>query len=80
MSTNSKDKILDLLSTHLGVDRDDVAEDDSFREDLHMNAVEIADFASVLEKNDLVISPEELTKLTTVGELLEFFETDEDIS
>ncbi len=46
----TKELIKKLLAEHIGVEPEDINDDDSFVEDLHMNPSEVADFAEKLEE------------------------------
>ena len=55
----------------MGVEVDDIQEDDSFFNDLHMSPIELTDFLTELGEKEVDTSQIDLTKMTTVGELLE---------
>lgn len=67
----NKDKILDVLAQILGADKDDFGLSDSFVDDLHMNTVELADLAQQLEDLGYNISPEDMSNIDTISDLLE---------
>ena len=68
---DKKSQIIKLLSEHIGVEPDDVSEDDSFLEDLHMNPTELSDFVHSLTSLDLDVSRLNLAEIETVSDLLE---------
>ncbi len=71
--TNStEEKIIEMLSQHLGVDVDDITPDDTFIEDLRMNSVSLSDFGSLLENEGFSITPESISDFNTVGDLIDF--------
>lgn len=68
---DKKSQIIKLLSEHIGVEPEDINEDDSFLEDLHMNPTELSDFVHSLSSLDLDVSRLNLTEMETVADLLE---------
>ncbi len=64
-------KVLTLLSNHLGVEAEDITPDDSFVDDLHMSKVDLADFAHTLTDANLEISPEDINNYDTVEDLID---------
>lgn len=69
--TVTSDKILNLLATHLGVDKDDIGLEDTFSE-LNMSSIDLADFAHTLNGEGYDITPEEIAVFKTPAELAEF--------
>jgi len=72
-------KINKLLANHLGVEPEDIENDDSLSEDLHMTAVELTDFVHVLEKEGYPLSEIDYTELDTVGDLIDSISSHEEI-
>ena len=68
---DKKAQIIKLLSENIGVEPEDVAEDDAFFEDLHMNPMELSDFIHSLEPLNYDISHLNLAEVETVSDLLE---------
>ena len=68
---NNAKIVIELLASHLGVEPDDVSEEDSLTTDLHMQVTDMSDFLSLLEGNDINTSRIDLTEIDTVGELIE---------
>ncbi|OGM28427.1 hypothetical protein A2962_04700 [Candidatus Woesebacteria bacterium RIFCSPLOWO2_01_FULL_39_61] len=66
-----KTQIKKLLSEYLGVEPDDIDEEDSLVADLHMKPTDLTDFVEILDTRGLDISKLELTEIETVGELIE---------
>ncbi len=64
-------KIKSLLAEHIGVDADDIKDEDSFSEDLHMGPMELVDFTEALKKIGFDTSAIDFSTIDTVGELLE---------
>jgi len=72
-------KIKKLLANQLGVEPDDIENDDSLSEDLHMTAVELADLNHLLEKEGYLLSETDFTELETVGDLIDSISSHEEI-
>src|SRR3989338_10565183 len=66
-----KTQIKKLLSEYLGVEPDDIDEEDSLVADLPMKPTDLTDFVEILDTRGLDISKLELTEIETVGELIE---------
>jgi acyl carrier protein len=66
-----KNQIIARLAEHIGVEPDDINEDDFFLEDLHMNATEMSDFVHSLTDLGFDVSKLDLASLETVSDLLE---------
>lgn len=66
-----KDKLKKLLAQTIGVEPEDINDDDSFLTDLHMSASELSDFVHSLETEGFDISSVDLTATETVEDLLE---------
>lgn len=69
MDKNSQ--IIKKLAEHIGVEPEDIDEDDAFLTDLHMNPAELSDFVHSLISLDLDINRLNLTEIETVSDLLE---------
>lgn len=72
-------KIIKLLADNLGVETEDISEDDSFSDDLHMSPDKLADFVESLASSDFDISNLTLEEIETVGDLAEMLSSHEDI-
>jgi acyl carrier protein len=70
MSDDTKKIIIDTLSEHLGVEPDDINDDDSFEEDLNMRAVEISDFIQALNTKGIETDKVDLKEIETVTDLI----------
>jgi acyl carrier protein len=75
MKITEADKIVSIvkstLAEHIGVDTEDIEEDDSFVEDLHMNPTDLSDFIAKLETEGVEVSEPDFTDSETVGEFIE---------
>lgn len=68
---NSIKKLKQILSDQLGIDPEDVKEDDRLVEDLHMRAPEITDLVEALSNEGFKTTDLELTEIETVTDLYE---------
>lgn len=68
---DKKSQIIKKLAEHIGVEPEDIDNDDAFLTDLHMNPTELSDFVHSLTSLDLDISRLNLTEIETVSDLLE---------
>lgn len=64
-------EIKSLLAEHIGVEAEDIKDEDSFSIDLHMGPAELVDFSENLKKMGLDMSQIDFSTTETVGELLE---------
>lgn len=74
------DKIKELLASHIGVEPEDIDNDDFFQEDLHMTPTDLADFAQSLENQSFHTSKIDFNEIETVGDLIEILNSQEDFS
>jgi len=72
-------KIKELLVNFIGVEQDDISEDDILTEDLHMTPADLSDFVHILEKEGFATSNLDFTELETVGDLIESLSSHEEI-
>jgi hypothetical protein len=59
------------LSNFLGVDTEDIEDDSSLTEDLHMKATDLTDFMEILTRMDMETSNIDLSETETFLELVE---------
>ncbi len=64
-------KIKPRLAEIIGVDEDDIKDDDMLIDDLHMSASDISDFFHELESDGLNIGKVDFNEILTVDDLLE---------
>jgi len=64
-------KVKDLLAQYIGVEVDDIDNDDSFISDLHMKPTDITDFIEILAENGIDVSKINLSDIDTVDDLIE---------
>jgi len=65
------EKIKLLLAEQLGLNSDDISNEDSLIEDLHMSPADLTDFLETLSAKNADTSAVDLTEIETVEELLE---------
>ena len=68
---DKKSQIIKRLAEHIGVEPEDIDEDDAFLSDLHMNPTELSDFVHSLTSLDLDVSHLNLAEIETIADLLE---------
>jgi acyl carrier protein len=68
-------KLTDLLVDELGIERDAIAHDASFEEDLDVDSLGVVELLMALEDNfGVKIPDEEAEQITTVGEAVDLVE------
>lgn len=63
--------VKELLAQHLGIEPEDINDEDSLTDDLHMSAPELVDFMESLREEEINSSSLDLPSLETVGDLVE---------
>ena len=69
-----KHDIILLLCNHLGLEVDDVSEDDSLKEDLRMGPTVLTDFVEALSQGGYDTTKIDLERVETVGDLIDSLE------
>lgn len=64
-------KIKETLAKQLGVEPDDIEEDDTFKVDLHMNPVDLTDFAHSLGKLGINSESLDFNEIESLADLFE---------
>lgn len=59
------------LADFLGADMEDIEDDTTLREDLHMDPANMTDFMAILTKAGMDVEGIDLTEIETFGELVE---------
>ena len=73
MTVNIEDKVKDIISEKLGVDRSKVVESASFANDLGADSLDIVEFVMAVEKEFKISIPDDAaTQLLTVGAAIEY--------
>ena len=68
---NLIDQVKEILAAHIGVEPEDIHEEDLLAEDLHMSAYDISDFLTLLGDNGFEIKEIELTNIETVSDIVD---------
>ena len=80
-TTNMENKIekliKQLLADHLGIDVDEIANEDSFIDNLGMGAADLSDFFELLSKKGLDTENLDFPELETVADLIENLSSEE---
>ncbi len=71
LPTLTETSVKELLAEQIGVDTEDLKDEDAFIEDLHMTNADLTDFGQKLEARGANISELDFSALETVGELTE---------
>jgi acyl carrier protein len=66
-----KNKLKELLANHLGVEVEDINDDDSFSQDLHTSPLDLADFVNGLTEYGFDTSKVKLNEIETFEDLAE---------
>jgi len=69
--------IKNILALQIGVDPEDIKDEDTFSEDLHMTATDLADFVENLRKKNIDTSNMNITSIKTVSDLVEALSSEE---
>lgn len=72
-------KVKRLLAESLGVEVEDISEDDYFVEDLHMAPAQLSDFVDLLGNQGFETSRLEIAELENVQELIEALSSHEEL-
>ncbi len=70
---------LELLSSQVGVEEDDILPEYSFSDDLHMSPASLTDFIESLSDLGIDTSSLDMTEIDTVGDFIEYIESTQPI-
>ena len=76
-NTKTKEAIIKLLAEELGVEPEDIKEDDSLSLDLHMKPTDLTDFFQKLEDSGFNVAKINLTDIETVEDIIEALSSQE---
>lgn len=79
ISSEVEQKVKDILSEQLGIEPEDIGNDDSFSDHLHMRPSDISDFFSRLEESSIEIKNIDVEEIQTVGDLIEYLSAEESL-
>ena len=83
MTKTAKDiaqKIIALLAEHIGAEEEELSSDDTFQNDIHMSATDLADFAEKLKTAGFDTTKLDLTEIESVGDVIENIISQEDLN
>lgn len=66
-----RNQVIKSLADHLGVEPEDIDDEDSLTSDLHMRATDLTDFIESLQEVNSDAGNIDLTQIETVGELID---------
>lgn len=75
-----QEKLKKILAEHIGVETEDIDEDDHLKEDLHMNPADLTDLVEKLKNSGFDTSVLELSEIETVADLIDSVGLDEDLN
>ena len=70
-----KDRILQIIVEQFNIDKDDLTEDMNFQDDLNADSIELVELVMTIEEEfETEVSEEDLDKLKTIGDVIEYVE------
>ncbi len=66
-----KEQVIKSLADHLGVEPEDIKDEDSLSADLHMRPSDLSDFMTNLQETNSEVGNIDLTELETVSDLID---------
>lgn len=70
-----KDRILQIIAEQFNIDKDELTEDMNFQDDLNADSIELVELVMTIEEEfDTEVSEEDLEKLKTIGDVIEYVE------
>ena len=70
-----EERVLDIVSENLGVNRQQITRDTKFQEDMGADSLDIVELVMELEEEfEITIPDEEAEKIQTVGEAIDYIE------
>ena len=70
-----KDRILQIIAEQFNIDKDDLTEDMNFQDDLNADSIELVELVMTIEEEfDTEVSEDDLDKLKTVGDVIDYVE------
>ncbi len=69
------DKVCDIISAQLNVNKDDITPETSLEDDLHLDSLDLIEYVVILEHEfDVDIPDEEMPRLETVQDVVNYIE------
>ena len=75
----TEEKVISLLSEHLGVEPEDIHLEDTFWDDLHVSPADLAEFIQSLDTYNFSTSKLNLEEIETIGDLIEHLTVNSEI-
>lgn len=70
-----KDRILQIIAEQFNFDKEDLTEDMNFQDDLNADSIELVELVMTIEEEfETEVSEEDLEKLKTIGDAIEYVE------
>lgn len=70
-----KERILEIIAEQFNMDVDELDEDMSFQDDLNADSIELVELVMTIEEEfETEVSEEDLEKLKTVGDVIDYVE------
>ena len=70
-----KERILEIIAEQFNMDVNDLDEDMNFQEDLNADSIELVELVMTIEEEfETEVSEEDLEKLKTIGDVIDFVE------
>ena len=70
-----KDRILQIIAEQFNIDKEDLTEDMNFQDDLNADSIELVELVMTIEEEfETEVSEEDLEKLKTIGDVIEYVE------
>ncbi|MBS6610068.1 MULTISPECIES: acyl carrier protein [Peptoniphilus] len=70
-----KDKILEIIAEQFNMDVNELDEDMNFQDDLNADSIELVELVMTIEEEfDTEVSEDDLDKLKTVGDVIDYVE------
>ncbi|MDU6742953.1 acyl carrier protein [Peptoniphilus harei] len=70
-----KDRILQIIGEQFNFDKEDLTEDMNFQDDLNADSIELVELVMTIEEEfETEVSEEDLEKLKTIGDVIEYVE------
>ena len=70
-----KDRILQIIAEQFNIDKDDLTEDMNFQDGLNADSIELVELVMTIEEEfETEVSEEDLEKLKTIGDVIEYVE------
>lgn len=70
-----KDRILQIIAEQFNIDEDELTEDMNFQDDLNADSIELVELVMTIEEEfETEVSEEDLERLKTIGDVIEYVE------